>query len=104
LKEALEEAEERLTGKGKLMQRPPQLAASVVANPTVAIGALRFIAGPKPRALRLGPSCGAPISEVSGRRAPTEAAPSISPEHHHDQLDDASLYIRTSFSGRIDVC
>jgi hypothetical protein len=28
-------------------------------------------------------------TEASNRRAPTEAAPSISPEHHHDQLDDA---------------
>jgi hypothetical protein len=31
----------------------------------------------------------ATLTRMSGRRAPTEAAPSISPEHHHDQLDDA---------------
>ena len=31
----------------------------------------------------------ATLTNMSGRRAPTEAAPSISPEHHHNQLDDA---------------
>jgi hypothetical protein len=31
----------------------------------------------------------ATLTRMSGRRAPPEAAPSISPEHHHDQLDDA---------------
>jgi hypothetical protein len=42
-------------------------------------------------------------TEDSNRRAPTEAVPSISPEHHHNSTT-RSLYIRTSFSSRIDVC